>query len=74
MNEPCKAAPPRDGCFLLLVCCAQDNAAMLKSQLEQQSKAVDTILGNMRVLESKLAEVRFLLNEGLLGRLATSAS
>lgn len=30
---------------------------MLKSQLEQQAKAVDTILGNMRVLESKLAEV-----------------
>lgn len=36
----------------------QDNAAMLKSQLEQQSKAVDTILGNMRVLESKLAEAK----------------
>ncbi len=31
---------------------------MLKSQLEQQSKAVDTIVGNMRVLENKLAEVR----------------
>ncbi|KAL4428577.1 hypothetical protein ABPG77_008889 [Micractinium sp. CCAP 211/92] len=36
----------------------QDNAAMLKSQLEQQSKAVDTIVGNMRVLENKLAEAK----------------
>ena len=31
---------------------------MLQSQLEQQSKAVDTIVGNMKVLENKLAEVR----------------
>lgn len=31
---------------------------MLKSQLEQQSKAVETIVGNMRVLESKLAEAK----------------
>ncbi|KAL4434394.1 hypothetical protein ABPG75_000835 [Micractinium tetrahymenae] len=36
----------------------QDNAAMLQSQLEQQSKAVDTIVGNMRVLENKLAEAK----------------
>ena len=36
----------------------QDNAAMLASQLEQQGKAVDTIMGNMRVLESKLAEAK----------------
>lgn len=28
---------------------------MLKAQLEQQSKAVDTIISNMRTLESKLA-------------------
>jgi phage shock protein A len=31
---------------------------MLKSQLEQQSKAVDTIVSNMRVLETKLAEAK----------------
>lgn len=36
----------------------QDNANMLKGQLEQQGKAVDTIIGNMRVLESKLAEAK----------------
>ena len=36
---------------------AQDNATMLKGQLEQQTKAVDTIVGNMRMLENKLAEV-----------------
>ncbi|PRW58837.1 putative membrane-associated 30 kDa chloroplastic [Chlorella sorokiniana] len=36
----------------------QDNATMLQSQLEQQSKAVDTIIGNMRVLENKLAEAK----------------
>ncbi|EFN51740.1 hypothetical protein CHLNCDRAFT_59172 [Chlorella variabilis] len=36
----------------------QDNAAMLKGQLEQQSRAVDTIIGNMRVLENKLAEAK----------------
>lgn len=28
---------------------------MLKMQLEQQGKAVDTLIGNMRVLENKLA-------------------
>lgn len=33
----------------------QDNATMLKQQLEQQGKAVDTLIGNMRVLENKLA-------------------
>ncbi|GAB4816551.1 hypothetical protein N2152v2_003597, partial [Parachlorella kessleri] len=33
----------------------QDNANMLKTQLEQQSKAVDTIISNMRTLEGKLA-------------------
>lgn len=31
---------------------------MLKGQLEQQSRAVDTIIGNMRVLENKLAEAK----------------
>ena len=31
---------------------------MLKSQLEQQSRAVDTIVGNMRVLEGKLSEAK----------------
>lgn len=31
---------------------------MLKQQLEQQSSAVDTIVGNMRVLEGKLAEAK----------------
>lgn len=36
----------------------QDNATMLKSQLDQQSKAVETIVGNMRVLEAKLAEAK----------------
>lgn len=36
----------------------QDNANMLRSQLEQQGKAVETIIGNMRVLESKLAEAK----------------
>lgn len=36
----------------------QDNANMLKVQLEQQSKAVDTIISNMRMLESKLAEAK----------------
>lgn len=36
----------------------QDNATMLKSQLDQQSKAVETIVGNMRVLETKLAEAK----------------
>lgn len=36
----------------------QDNANMLKAQLEQQSKAVDTIISNMRTLESKLAEAK----------------
>jgi phage shock protein A len=36
----------------------QDNANMLRGQLEQQSKAVETIIGNMRVLETKLAEAK----------------
>lgn len=36
----------------------QDNATMLKQQLEQQAKAVDTLIGNMRVLENKLAEAK----------------
>ena len=36
----------------------QDNANMLRSQLDQQSKAVETLIGNMRVLESKLAEAK----------------
>ncbi len=36
----------------------QDNADMLRSQLDQQSKAVETIVGNMRVLEGKLAEAK----------------
>jgi len=36
----------------------QDNADMLRSQLEQQGKAVQTIIGNMRMLESKLAEAK----------------
>lgn len=36
----------------------QDNADMLASQLEQQKKAVETIVGNMRMLESKLAEAK----------------
>lgn len=36
----------------------QDNANMLRSQLEQQGKAVQTIIGNMRMLESKLAEAK----------------
>ena len=31
---------------------------MLKTQLEQQSRAVDTIVGNMRVLEGKLSEAK----------------
>lgn len=31
---------------------------MLSQQLEQQAKAVDTIIGNMRVLENKLAEAK----------------
>jgi len=31
---------------------------MLRSQLEQQSKAVETIVGNMRMLEAKLAEAK----------------
>lgn len=31
---------------------------MLRSQLEQQSKAVETIVGNMRMLEGKLAEAK----------------
>ncbi len=31
---------------------------MLKGQLEQQSKAVDTIISNMRTLEAKLAGER----------------
>eukprot|EP00887_Chlorella_sp_A99_P004429 scaffold30.g4429.t1 len=35
-----------------------DNATMLKQQLEQQAKAVDTLIGNMRVLENKLAEAK----------------
>jgi phage shock protein A len=36
----------------------QDNANMLRGQLDQQSKAVETIVGNMRVLETKLAEAK----------------
>jgi hypothetical protein len=36
----------------------QENANMLKGQLEQQSKAVDTIVSNMRTLEAKLAGAR----------------
>lgn len=36
----------------------QDNADLLKQQLDQQGKAVETIVGNMRVLESKLAEAK----------------
>lgn len=36
----------------------QDNANMLRGQLDQQSKAVETIVSNMRVLESKLAEAK----------------
>ena len=31
---------------------------MLKQQLDAQGKAVDTIIGNMRVLEGKLAEAK----------------
>lgn len=36
----------------------QDNADMLRSQLEQQGKAVETIVGNMRTLEAKLADAK----------------
>lgn len=36
----------------------QDNANMLRSQLEQQEKAVQTIVGNMRMLETKLSEAK----------------
>ena len=36
----------------------QENADMLKSQLQQQGGAVETIVGNMRTLESKLAEAK----------------
>lgn len=36
----------------------QDNADMLKSQLEQQGKAVETIVNNMRTLEGKLSEAK----------------
>ncbi|KDD73929.1 PspA/IM30 family protein [Helicosporidium sp. ATCC 50920] len=34
------------------------NAEMLGQQLQQQGRAVDTIVGNQRVLEAKLAEAR----------------
>lgn len=36
----------------------QENADMLSSQLEQQAKAVETIVSNMRTLETKLAEAK----------------
>jgi phage shock protein A len=36
----------------------QENATMLNSQLGQQTKASETIIGNMRVLEIKLAGAR----------------
>jgi phage shock protein A len=44
--------------FALAHMYAQDNADGLKSQLQQQQQAVDQLLGNTRVLESKLAEAR----------------
>eukprot|EP00889_Picochlorum_renovo_P000821 jgi/Picre1/27851/NNA_000815.t1 len=36
----------------------QENADMLSSQLDQQAKAVETIVSNMRTLEAKLAEAK----------------
>ena len=36
----------------------QENADMLSAQLEQQAKAVETIVTNMRTLETKLAEAK----------------
>lgn len=36
----------------------QENADMLVSQLEQQAKAVETIVSNMRTLETKLADAK----------------